>query len=151
MIARSTDYAAREWAETVLHRSVWLDELDRRLLQQVLGRGRHAAEIAAQYGVSPRALQSRVIQLADRLTDPLVIAILHHHADWPPPLDEIALEVFVRRNARKQVARRLGLTYHQIRQAEQRIHGLLEAQQARVAPRRARSRFHHLADIGADR
>ncbi len=127
MVARAKSVKARQWAETVLTRAVWLDEPDRNLLEQVIGRGVEPHNIARVAGVTCRAVQRRLNVLSKRLTDPQAVLVMRYHDDWPVPLGHIALDVWVRRRPYRNIARELNMTYYQVRQYVQQIRGMIEA------------------------
>lgn len=127
MIATTSESDRRDLSDLLLLRCAWLDEADRELIEQVVGRGVRPSSIAAVTGVTPRAVQRRVTKLVDRLTDAEVLMVLRQHGRWPATTSSVALAVWVRGRTLRQVADELGLTLHEVRQHVQRTRGLLAA------------------------
>lgn len=127
MIATTTSSDKRELADRVLIRSAWVDEPERELLEQVLGRGVRPESIAAVSGVSTRTIQRRVANLIHRLTDPEVETVLRRHGRWEPRTSSVALAIWVRNRTLRDTSKELGLSLHEVRQQVQLVRGLLTA------------------------
>lgn len=123
---------SRDLAETVLNRSDLLEERDRALLNQVLGRGVKPHEIAAISGVSTRTVQRQVKTLVDRLLDREVLFVMRHCRYWSRPLATVAVMVWVRSWSQRQTADTMGVSLHAVRQYVQAVRVLMREEADRA-------------------
>lgn len=110
----------------VLRRAELLDPEDRLVLEQVLGNGVAAKDVAMLSGRSPRSVQRQVRALMERLTDERVVAVLRQHHQWDPTRAAVAMAVWVRGWTLRRTAGELGLSLHRVREHVAAIRGMLE-------------------------
>jgi len=126
MAERTTrESSRRALAERVLSRADWLDEPDRRLLEQVFGRGARPRDLAPLMNCSTRTVQRRVRRLVRTLTDPTVLTVMRRSRNWPPATREAARRYFVRRHTHRQIAGDTGMTLHEVRTELNRARGAM--------------------------
>jgi len=116
----------RAAADLIVQRAHWLDTHDRLLIEQVLGKGVRPREIAPLMNRTTRSVQRHIQRLTARLTDRTVLAVMRSSSRWPRATAEVARRYFVRRHTLRQIARDLGLTYHDVRTHLQRARGAIE-------------------------
>lgn len=115
----------RDLAETVLRRAEFLDANERALLEQVLGKGVRPRDIAAVAGCPTRKVQRQVRAITRRLTDPAVVHVLRHRAQWDRLTAEVATAVWVRGWTYRDTAEHLGISLHRVRQKVEAVRGIL--------------------------
>jgi len=126
MAERTTrESSRRALAERVLSRADWVDEPDRRLLEQVIGRGAPPREIAPLMNCSTRTVQRRVRRLVQRLTDPTVLTVMRRSRRWPRATREVARRFYVRRHTLRKIAGDTGMTLHEVRTELNRARGAM--------------------------
>ena len=94
----------------------YLPDEDRALLQAVYDRGMRPIEFARAIRVSPRTIRNRVRGLVERVSSPLFQFVAAQQGAWSSQRRLIAeLNVF-RGRSQREVARRLGVSLHRVRQ-----------------------------------
>ena len=116
----------RDHAERVLALAEHLDERDRLLVEQVYRHGLPAAEVARLLGVRPRTMQRRLARLVERMIDPMYRFVAAHLDLIPEAARAPAKRHFLQGQSQRDVARRLGITLHQVRQHIDAVRTLAE-------------------------
>ncbi len=117
----------RDHAERVLALAEHLSEPDRLLVEQVYRHGLPAAEVARLMGVPPRTMQRRLAALVRRTADPLFRFVAGHLDLIPEPARTPARRHFLQGQPLREIAQRLGLTLHQVRQHTEAVRTLAQA------------------------
>ncbi len=88
---------------------------ERQLLLAIYGRGMAVSEAAAMLGTPERQLRRRVRALVRRVSDPAFDAAIRLSPDLPRQLRQVARLTCIEGLPMRQVASRLGISYHSVR------------------------------------
>jgi|GEM_PF-6036821 len=88
---------------------------ERQLLVAIYGHGMAVSEAAAMLGTPERQLRRRVRALVRRVCDPAFDAAVRLSPDLPRQLRQVARLTSVEGLPMRQVAQRLGISYHNVR------------------------------------
>lgn len=98
-----------------------LPEEDRVLLQAVYDRGMRPSEFAKAIRVRPRSIRLRIRRIVARVGSPMYQFVVGQRDSWPEPRRTIAELVILRGESQREVARRLGVSLHCVRQEVSRL------------------------------
>ena len=115
----------RELTETILLRCTALEETDRILVEQVVGRGVKPREVAAMSGASVRSVQRRLRGLVQRLLDSEVVYVLRHRQHWTRSRANVATVIWVQGHSMQKACEKLSMPLQEVRDHAQAVRGLI--------------------------
>lgn len=107
---------------------------ERQLLIAIYGRGMAVSEAAAMLGTPERQLRRRVRALVRRVCDPAFDAAVRLSPDMPRQLRQVARLKAIEGVPMRQIAQRLGVSYHTVRKHYDAFRALIEAAGTRSTP-----------------
>lgn len=107
---------------------------ERHLLIAIYGRGMAVSEAAAMLGTPERQLRRRVRALVRRVCDPTFDAAVRLSPDMPRQLRQVARLKAIEGVPMRQIAQRLGVSYHTVRKHYDAFRALIEAAGPRSTP-----------------
>lgn len=113
-------------ARRLLELAEFLPDEDRVLLQAVYDRGMSPIEFARAIRARPRAIRHRVRGLVERVSSPLFQFVATQQGAWTSQRRLIAELNVLRGRSQRDVAQRLGVSLHLVRQELLRIRVLCE-------------------------
>ncbi len=113
--------ARADIAFKLLDLAEYLPEEDRVLLQAVYDRGMRPIDFARAIRARPRTIRHRVRGLMERVSSPLFQFVAAQQGAWPIQRRLIAELTVFRGRSQREVARRLGISLHHVRQELIRI------------------------------
>jgi DNA-directed RNA polymerase specialized sigma24 family protein len=100
---------------------------ERQLLMAIYGRGTAVSEAAAMLGTPERQLRRRVRALVRRVCDPAFDAAVRLSPELPRQFRQVARMTCVEGLPMRQVALRLGISYHSVRKQCDAFRALTQA------------------------
>ncbi|MEQ9096212.1 hypothetical protein AY599_08585 [Leptolyngbya valderiana BDU 20041] len=107
---------------------------ERQLLIAIYGRGMAVSEAAVMLGTPERQLRRRVRALVRRVCDPTFDAAVRLSPDMPRQLRQVARLKAIEGLPMRQIAQRLGVSYHTVRKHYDAFRALIEAAGSRSKP-----------------
>lgn len=107
---------------------------ERQLLVAIYGRGMAVSEVAAMLGAPERQLRRRVRALVRRVCDPSFDAAVRLSPELPRQLRQVARLKAIEGLPMRQIAQRLGVSYHTVRKHYDAFRALIEAASSRRSP-----------------
>ncbi len=107
---------------------------ERQLLLAIYGRGMAVSEAAAMLGTPERQLRRRVRALVRRVCDPAFDAAIRLSPELPRQLRQVARLTTIEGLPMRQVALRLGISYHSVRKQCDAFRALSQAAATRPGP-----------------
>ncbi len=117
-----------DFAHRLLDLAEYLPDEDRALLQAVYDRGMRPTEFARAIRARPRAIRHRVRGLVERVSSPLFQFVATQQDAWTSQRRLIAQLNVLRGRSQREVARRLGVSLHLVRQELLCIRALCEGE-----------------------
>ena len=112
----------------LLHLADHLPEADRALLQAVYDRGMQPCDFARAVRQRPRAIQYRIRRIITRIGSPMFQFVVGQQMVWNEPRRSIAELAILRGVSQREVARRLGVSVHRVRQEVSLVRAQCEMQ-----------------------
>ena len=116
----------RATIEQILQRAAWLDEADRKLIEQVYEHGTSPTDLAKMTGQRPYRLHRRVRRLVRRLRRPLFVFVIQNHLQWPALRRDFGVRFFLKRESLATIARRSNVSLHRVRREIDAVRVLAE-------------------------
>lgn len=107
---------------------------ERQLLVAIYGRGMAVSEVAGMLGAPERQLRRRVRALVRRVCDPNFDAAVRLSPELPRQLRQVARLKAIEGLPMRQIAQRLGVSYHTVRKHYDAFRALIEAAGSRTSP-----------------
>jgi len=99
---------------------------ERQLLLAIYGRGMPVSEAAIMLGVPERQLRRRVKALVRRVCDPSFDAAVRLGPELPRQIRQVARLTAIEGLPMRQVAQRLGISYHNVRKHRDAFHAMVD-------------------------
>ena len=112
-------------------RMLFLDPLDRRLIELILSGRVTRREAGARVGRATGTMTRRIRALLRRLNDPLVVALAEDGALLPEYHQAVGLAFFLRREPMERIAREFGLTRYGVKRMIDQVRGWHAARRER--------------------
>lgn len=109
-------HSERLGRETLLHRSEFLHDTDRALINAHLHLGITVRQLALLHRVSPRQMRRRIERLRESLSDPCFLLAARHAGELPGDLPSLAREYWIDGRTLRELACTRHESLHRIRQ-----------------------------------
>jgi hypothetical protein len=125
---KAVDYRLDNTAqERMLYRATFLDDQDQILVKLAVQDGVSHRQLARLVGVPPGSLSRRLHRLANRLHDPLVIALVEHPDGLRPEVRQLGIEHFLQARSLCALADLHRMPQHQVAHALGIVRGWFDA------------------------
>jgi hypothetical protein len=121
-------------------RILFLDPMDRKLLELTVSGTLTRRQAGALVGLSSGTVTRRIRRLMDRLNDPLVVALVDYGQLLPELHREVGLAFFLRKRSFAQIEVEFGLSRYAAKRMVQYVRWWQEASRTTTTTRRGRGR-----------